>query len=88
MCERGKKYLRLEECGLKMMSGELEESLNHEQSSKQTKCFRGSRCLGQLWDVYGIGRCKQGGECWCYGDYRLRKVVSELKRAWGSSKKA
>ena len=71
-----------------MMSGELEESLNHEQSSKQTKFFRGSGCLGQLWDVYGIGRCKQGGECWCYGDYRLRKVVSELKRAWGSLKKA
>ena len=35
---------------------------------------------GQLWDVYRVGRCKQGGECWCYGDYRLRKVVSELKR--------
>ena len=65
-----------------MMSGELEESLNHEQSSKQTKCFRGSGCLGQLWDIYGVGRCKQGGERWCYGDYRLRKVVSELQRAW------
>ena len=63
-----------------MMSGELEESLNHEQSSKQTKCFRGSGYLGQLWDVYGVGRCKQGGECWYYGDYRLRKIVSELKR--------
>ena len=43
---------------------------------------------GQLWDIYGVGRCKQGGECWCYGDYRLKKVVSELKRAWGSLKKA
>ena len=32
--------------------------------------------------------CKQGDECWCYGDYRLRKVVSQLKRAWGSLKKA
>ena len=32
--------------------------------------------------------CKQGGECWCYDDYRLRKVVSQLKRAWGSLIKA
>ena len=83
-----RKYLGLDECGLKMMSGELEESLNYEQSSKQTKCFRGSDCLGQLWDIYGVGRCKQGGERWCYGDYRLRKVVSELKRVWESLKKA
>ena len=88
MCERGREYLRLNECGLKMMSGELEESLNHEQSSKQTKCLRGSGYLGQLWDVYGVGRCKQGGEYWCYGEYRLRKVVSELQRAWGNLKKA
>ena len=58
------------------------------QSSKQTKGFKGSDCFGQLWDVYEVGRCKQGGECWCYGDYRLRKVMSELKRAWGSLKKA
>ena len=36
---------------------------------------------GQLWDVYGAGRCKQGGKCWCYGEYKLRNVVSELKRA-------
>ena len=32
--------------------------LNHEQSSKQTKGFRGSGCPGQLWDVYRVGRCK------------------------------
>ena len=44
--------------------------------------------LGQFWDIYGVGMCKQDGECWCYDDYRLRKVVSELKRAWGSIKKA
>ena len=43
---------------------------------------------GQLWDIYRVGRYKQGGECWCYGNYRLRNVVSELKRAWGSLKKA
>ena len=62
--------------------------LNHEQSSKQTKGFRESGCHGQLWDVYGVGMCKQGGECWCYGDCKLRKVVRQLKRAWGSLKKA
>ena len=39
-------------------------------------------------DVYGVGRYKQGGKCWCYDDYRLRKVMSELKRPWGSLKKA
>ena len=26
LCEGGKEYLRLDECGLKIMSGELEES--------------------------------------------------------------
>ena len=62
--------------------------LNHEQSSKQTKGFRGNGCPGQLWDVYGVWRCKQGDECWCYGNYKLRKFVSQLKRAWGSLKKA
>ena len=44
--------------------------------------------MGRLWDVYGIGMYKQGDECWCYGDYKLRKVVSELQRAWESLKKA
>ena len=47
--------------------------------------------LGWLWLVMGClwsRKVYARWGMWCYGDYRLGKVVSELKRAWGSLKKA
>ena len=45
MCKGGKEYLRLDECGLKMMSGELEGS---ETTSKITNKPRISKRVARL----------------------------------------
>ena len=41
----GKEYLRLGECGLRGMSGELKESQTTSKNGKQIKSFRGSLCV-------------------------------------------